>query len=294
MNRFWNRYTGPIIRQIKPRRILEIGAEAGLDTRHLLAHCRDTGCHLDIIETRPSQELIELLGLFGSEVCSLHVGKSTDLIDRIAAPDVVMLDGDHNWHTVYTELGMFKRQALADGQPIPLILAHDCAWPYARRDMYYNPDDFDDTQRRPYAYKGILPGVSALVDNGMNGWYANALHEGGVQNGVLTAIEDFVVASGGILLRTLPFFNGLGIIMPEERRTPELDALVDSFYSSDMLLETCKALEEDGMQMRAALYEERRRLEVRTDALERARRLLAERNTRIAELEAALAERASG
>lgn len=294
MNRFWSRYTGPLIRQVMPRRILEIGAEAGLDTRHLLAHCRDTACHLDIIETRPSQELTELLGQFGSEVCTLHVGKSTDLIETVPAPDVIMLDGDHNWQTVYTELGMFRRLALSEGRPIPIILAHDCAWPYARRDMYYNPEDFDDTQRRPYAYKGILPGVSELVDNGMNGWYANALHEGGPENGVLTAIEDFVEASGGVRLWTLPFFNGLGIIMPEERRTPELDTLVESFYSSESLLETCKALEEDGMRMRAALYEERRRLEVRTDALERARRLLTERSARIAELEAQLTERAQG
>ncbi len=294
MNRFWNRYTGPLIRELMPRRILEIGAEAGLDTRYLLMHCRDTGCHLDIIETLPSPELTDLLGQFGSEVCTLHVGKSTDLIGSIAAPDIVMLDGDHNWQTVYTELSLFRRRALADGQPIPLILAHDCAWPYGRRDMYYNPDDFDDSQRRPYAYKGIMPGVSELVDNGMNGWYANALEEGGPENGVLTAIEDFVTASGDIRLWVLPFFNGLGIIVPDARRTAGLEALIESFYSPDMLIETCKALEEDGMKMRAALYEERRRLEIRTDALQRARRLLNERNARISELEASLKEKAHG
>ena len=289
MNRFWTRFTGPLITLVRPRRILEIGAEAGLDTRHLLAFCRESGCHLDIVETVPSTELQALLADH-ADVATLHVGKSLDISPTIPSPDVVMLDGDHNWRTVYSELTSFRSRAQQDGRPLPIVLAHDCAWPYARRDMYYNPADFPESQRKPYAYKGIRPGVAELDDDGMNAWYANAIVEGGPENGVLTGIEDFVAASTGIQLWTLPFFNGLGIIVPDARMTPELRAMIDSFYSTESLLETCRALEEDGMNARCLIYEERRKLEQRTDALERARRLLADRAARIAELEATLAQ----
>lgn len=289
MNRFWDRYTGPLIQELAPRRIVEIGADHAWNTKHLLGYCRQTGAFLDIIDTVPSAELMRTVGDYGPQHYSLHAAMSVNVILQLEPCDVVMLDGDHNWRTVYTELSQFWLSAHRQGKAMPVVLAHDCAWPYARRDMYYNPEDFLENERHPYAYKGMLPGISELVDEGMNGTLANALFEGGPENGVLTAIEDFVEAHDGIRLWTLPFHNGLGIIVPEARLTEGLLGLVESFYTSEALLLACQEVEAFGMRTRAEMVTERTKLVRRTEALVRARALLEAKDLRIAELEAELA-----
>ena len=269
MHRFWNGYTRPLIDTLRPRRLLEIGAEFGWNTRHVLEYCRRAGAHLDVVDTAPLKSLLDTLAPYGEAEYTLHACKSVDVIPEIAPVDFVLLDGDHNWRTVYTELTQLWARAEREGATPPVVIAHDCAWPYARRDMYYSPDDWRDVERRPYAYRGIYPGVSELVDRGLNPQFANALEEGGSENGVLTGIEDFVAAQGGVTLKVLPFFNGLGLIIPQARVTPELQVLIDSFFSPPMLLEACKALEEDGMKVRVDLLEQRGLLTRRTEALQR-------------------------
>ena len=289
MHRFWNAYTQPLIETLQPRRLLEVGAEFGWNTRHVLEYCRRTGGHLDVIDTVPLKSLRDTIAPYEGVECTLHVRKSTDAIPDIAPVDFVLLDGDHNWRTVHTELNLIYGKAERGQVAPPLIIAHDCAWPYARRDMYYSPDDWREVERHPYAYRAIHPGVSELVDRGLNAQFANALVEGGPENGVLTAIEDFAASRDNVSLRVLPFFNGLGILIPDARRTPQLDALLNQFFSADMMTEACKALEEDGMKVRVDLLEHRRLLTQRTEALVRARRMLEERAAKIAELEARLA-----
>jgi hypothetical protein len=289
MNRFWDRYTGPIIREVAPSRIVEIGADLAWNTRHLLAYCRQNGAFIDVVDTVPSPDLMRTLAEYGPGEYALHVAKSVDAIPRLTPADIVMLDGDHNYRTVYAELSAFWLTAHSQGRVMPIILAHDCAWPYARRDMYYNPDDFTDGERHPYAYQGMLPGVRELVEDGMNGTLANALVEGGPQNGVLTAIEDFVAAHDDIRLWTLPFFNGLGMIIPELRLTDGLRALIESFYTPDALITACQEIEAYGMRSRAEMLTERKKLQRRTEALTRARALLQQKDERIAALEAELA-----
>jgi hypothetical protein len=120
---------------------------------------------------------------------------------------------------------------------------------------------------------------------------ANALHEGGPRNGVLTAIEDFIASHASpIALYKLPFFNGLGIMIPEERSTPELKALVEGFFTADALLQACMDIERDSMHVRAMLQQSEARLVLRTEALQRARTALA---AQTAELEILRAERVS-
>jgi hypothetical protein len=221
------------------------------------------------------------------EVHTYHESKSYDVISTLDTPDMLFLDGDHNWRTVFNELTQIYTRARKANATEPILLAHDCAWPYARRDMYYDPDAFLPEERHPYAYKGMLPGQSDLTDKGLNGRFANALHEGGPQNGVLTAIEDFMASwPTPISLTVLPFFNGMGIAVPEERRTPELDALLATFLSGEKLLEAVKAVERQTMIIIAEGLQRDATLIRRTDALRRARDLLAAQSARITDLEA--------
>ena len=88
-------------------------------------------------------------------------------------------------------------------------------------------------------------------------------------------------------LTRLPFFNGLGILVPQQRATPALQAVIDGFFEPAMLLETCERLERDAMQVRTDMAAQRLILTQRTEMLVRAR-------SRIAELEQALARSMAG
>jgi hypothetical protein len=292
VNRFWHRYIRPLIETAQPRRLMEIGADSGWNTRNILEYCRQTGAQADIIDPAPRPSLHEVLAAFGPAEYRYHPLKSVAAIPQLDTPDVALIDGDHNWATVYSELNLIHARAEQQQLPPPIVISHDVAWPYARRDMYYNPDDLEASQKHAYAYRGMLPGVNELVEHGMNGVLANALHEGGPRNGVLTAIEDYIASSGiDYTFRKLPFFNGLGILIPAARMTPSLQALVDSFFTAEGLLEACMAVEADGMHLRAILTQTESCLTRRTAALERAREAIEVQRQRVLELERQLAAR---
>jgi hypothetical protein len=286
MNRFWPRYIGPLFKTVQPKKIMEIGAEFGWNTRNILSYCRAHGAHADIIDPAPLPSLLEELAKFGPDEYRFLALKSLAAIPQLDSPDIALIDGDHNWATVFRELNLLHARAEQTGHAPPIVIAHDAAWPYARRDMYYSPDDLDGWQRHPYSYKGMVRGQSELDERGVNGWLANATHEGGPRNGVLTAIEDYIASAGiEFTFRTLPFFNGLGILVPAARMTPALQTLIDGFFSAQSMLAACEALEDDGMQLRAMLSQTEACLGRRTEALQRARAIIEAQRRHIAELE---------
>ena len=277
MQRFWGHYIKPIFETVEPKRVLEIGADAGWNTRNILSYCRATGTRADIVDPAPAPSLQAVLAEYREEH-TYHCLRSVQAIPALEAPDIALIDGDHNWWTVYRELELLYGLAAHRKAAPPIILLHDVAWPYARRDMYYDPDAIFPTERHAHAYIGVLPGVAELVETGMNGVLANATHEGGPRNGVLTAVEDFIASTGvDVAFYQLPFFNGLGILIPRERMTSPLQALVDSFYLPESLLEACVQLERNSMHLLAQLTQAQTLLTRRTEALKRARELLAQK-----------------
>jgi len=146
-----------------------------------------------------------------------HRAKSLDALPELGQCDVVLIDGDHNWYTVYHELVLLETHAAETGQPFPFILLHDVGWPYGRRDLYYDPDSIPAEYRQPFRRKGIRPHSTALVDvGGLNANLCNAIQEGTPCNGVLTAVEDFLKQTQQDLeLLTIPGFCGLGMLVPK-------------------------------------------------------------------------------
>src|SRR5262249_53979657 len=140
-----------------------------------------------------------------------HRDISLNVIDGLPAMDVALVDGDHNWYTVYHELRALRDVARREGTSLPMLVLHDVGWPYARRDLYYAPDRIPAEHRQPYARRGIVRGAEELVDTGgANAENCNAVHEGGPRNGVMTALDDFVTEHDrSVRVVVLPVYHGL-------------------------------------------------------------------------------------
>jgi hypothetical protein len=232
------------------REIVEIGAEFGGMSTILADYVAAEGGCLTSIDPAPKSEFVAW-----AEGCShcRHIAEpSLDAIDLLSDVDAWLIDGDHNWYTVYNELRKIEAASARDGKPL-LVFLHDIGWPSGRRDQYYAPDQIPEAFRHPYDYEGgALPSVGPLVPNrGFRGkgQFAFARHEGGPRNGVLTAVEDFVeelrAAGRGIALAEIPAVFGLGILF--ETGAPWGNALAERvipFHENGLL----RALEENRLR----------------------------------------------
>jgi hypothetical protein len=199
------------------RQIVEIGSEFGGMSQNLEAFAADAGGRLTTIDPAPKAEFTE----WAARATALrHIAApSLDTIRTLAEIDAWIIDGDHNWYTVYHELTAIESVSRRDGRPMLAIL-HDVGWPWARRDLYYAPETIPARYRHPYDYEGgVVPGEPYVVPHrgfrGM-GQFAPAIVEGGPQNGVLTAVEDFLadsLANGREYgFAEIPGVFGLGVI----------------------------------------------------------------------------------
>jgi len=212
---FWDVIVEPTLRRLRPRVIVEVGSEAANSTVRLAQFCRAQGALLHSIDPAPKFDVAsfsrEYEGYF-----QFHQAKSLEALPCIPTYDAVLIDGDHNWYTVFHELKLLEDRALKQSPAFPLVFLHDVGWPYARRDLYYDPTSIPAEFRQPYARKGMHPDQSRLLDaGGMNPNLCNALEEGTPRNGVLTAVEDFLAQTSIPLdFLLIPGLNGLGILIP--------------------------------------------------------------------------------
>lgn len=194
--------------------IVEIGAEFGGTTPIFAAHAASKGGTLTSIDPAPKQEFLDWVA---ANPHVRHVAApSLDVIDDQSAVDAWVIDGDHNWYTVYHELKAIDRVCARDGKPL-LVFLHDVCWPCARRDCYYAPDRIPAEFRHPHDFNGgATLGRGDLIPGGGfrgMGQFAWAVREGGVRNGVLTAVEDFKAEAGRELAYAeVPAVFGLGIL----------------------------------------------------------------------------------
>jgi hypothetical protein len=113
---------------------------------------------------------------------------------------------------------MIEKSAKKAGKQFPLVMLHDIGWPYGRRDLYYDPETIPVAYRKPYKRAGILLEHAVLAEQGgLNAHLNNAVYENNQQNGVLTAVEDFLEGNTQQLqFIKIPGLYGLGIIYPDE------------------------------------------------------------------------------
>ena len=222
MRRFFQPVIQPVLDMMAPARIVEIGAAEGANSAMVAKWCERHGARLDVIDTAPRFDV----STFEHEhpAAKVHVGRSLDVLPRLPLPEVALIDGDHNWYTVFNELKALERAAKGSGKPFPVCILHDTGWPYARRDLYYDPATIPEAHRQPWRRGPINPDHPGISDYGLNAHLCHAEQEGGPHNGVLTAIEDFISESADhIRTLHLPILFGLSVLIPQaaETRVPE-------------------------------------------------------------------------
>lgn len=174
----------PHINKKNYQSICEIGSSTGAASDKLLQLTKS-----DITIIDPCID-VDLIGKFQT-ISRVRIikGLSLDVLPSIAETfDCILIDGDHNWYTVYNELQAIDKYDLL--RPGGTIFFHDVGWPYGRRDMYYSLDSIPSEFVQPHSRGGVIRGQSALI-SGLSWPHDVALVEGGPRNGVLTGIEDF-------------------------------------------------------------------------------------------------------
>lgn len=285
MHRFWTSIIRPALDALRPRVVVEIGSREGHLTRPLLEWCAGNEAVAHVIDPLPPQDLEAWQQEFG-EVLVFHRELSLTALPRVHDAGAVLIDGDHNWYTVFNELSLLAGQAEGREERFPLVFLHDLEWPYGRRDLYYEPDTIPEGHRRPAQRLGLRPDEPGLsAGAGINAGFFNAVREDGERNGVLTAVEDFMEETDlSLTLTRVSGFHGLGVLISEGRlrANPEVSLVIESIRPSEALELHLKATERARIDERLAvesLREELRTVRSRLRAQVKKSSALSEKNT---------------
>ncbi len=242
---FWNTIVEPALLATGATRVIEIGALRG-DTTVRLLELLGPSSELHVIDPVPIFDPSEHARRFPGRYI-FHRDISHNVLPTLPPADAALVDGDHNWFTVYYELRMLRETARKAGTPMPLLIMHDVCWPYGRRDLYYAPQRIPEEFRQLHQTRGILPGHKELVqEGGLNPQLSNAVEEGGPRNGVMTALDDFAEEHDRPLrCVVLPVYHGLALVADQDLLDahPELAALLDRLDGAETRYELLELAE---------------------------------------------------
>lgn len=283
MYKFWDSIIEPALTILQPRSIVEIGTSDGRQTSRILDYCRTSGAVLHAIDPLPNFPVSEWIERYRPHFV-MHEDISLNVLGTIADCDAILIDGDHNWYTVYHELILLQKRA-ESGKKFPVVFLHDVGWPYARRDLYYDPERIPLAYRKPHARKGIRPDSGMLVEKGgMNANLWNAMEENDLQNGVLTAIEDFLKQTPlDLQFVAVPGLHGLGIIASAEilNTHPAFAAFFRDLQMSEPVRRHMNAVDRERIQYKLWEEEEQRARLAEWEAAEADRKILVEQKQQL-------------
>lgn len=189
-------------------KIVEIGAENGYNTSALLDYAVRRHILLDTVDPSLPENAKQLLQ---SPQFRFHQTVSGEYLAGNDRYHVIFMDGDHNYETVLTDLETIDRKRKQNC--IKVIFLHDVCWPWAYRDIYYGPERIKAPH--PYDYNiRVSPYEEERSEQGLSsGNYATALAEGGENNGVLCAVENFLKTTGPRWrFKSFPVLYGIGVL----------------------------------------------------------------------------------
>lgn len=160
MQYFWEWAVKPMLYYKRARKILEIGASLGHNTYKILKSFPDA--KITVID--PCLDLdLDLAAVFEHQPrVSICKGNSLDMLPVLSdAYDAILIDGDHNYYTVYNELKLIaERNLLA---PNGVIFLHDIGPPYGRKDMFYQPSSIPDEAKTSDAPQGVRTAIESFI-----------------------------------------------------------------------------------------------------------------------------------
>ena len=235
MNRMWDNILVPIIRKINSKCIVEIGSGTGINTKNILNYCVECDAKLISIDPNPNFDVSGFSEEY-SNFFTFYEELSLERLPLLENFDCVLIDGDHNWYTVYHELiSIYEKFS---NNNFPLIFLHDISWPYGRRDLYYNPKNIPAEYLNEYSKLGIILDNEELVtEGGINYNFFNANKENTPKNGVLTAIEDFLeFCPYDLDFHSFPIFYGLGIIHKKDLKLYDfIEKIIYSYQTMEFI-----------------------------------------------------------
>jgi len=161
-----------------------------------------------------------------------------DGIAQMPAVDAWFVHGHPNWFNVYHELAEIYETAKKNQQPM-MIFLQNVAWPCARRDWYASPNSIPENFRQPHTWNGDdAADAMKIMNSRENKTYACALKEGGERNGVLTAVEDFVLNHADEFYWALiPSIFGLGVLFSRNHpRASEVARIIAPYHQHPLLI----------------------------------------------------------
>ena len=227
----------PCLEAAEAKSVVEVGAYAGDLTGVLVEWAAGRDARVWAIDPSPQDRLVRL----AEESPNLELVRDTSLAALPGLPDMdaVIIDGDHNYYTVFHELRIIGERA--SGSDLPLLMFHDVSWPHGRRDDYYAPEAIPDEYRQPIAEGGgLFPGEPGVRSGGLP-YRRSAAREGGPRNGVLTAVEDFVAEDEDRRLAVVPVFFGLGVVWHREAPWADRVAELVAPWDRNPMLERLEA-----------------------------------------------------
>jgi cephalosporin hydroxylase len=256
---FFDRVVAPVLEAAGVKKVVEVGALRGETTVRLLDSLGPES-EIHVIDPVPAFDPSEHEKQFPGRYL-FYRELSHQTLATLPAMDAALIDGDHNWYTVYHELRLLSEAARRADQPLPVLILHDVCWPYGRRDLYYAPEQIPEEFRQPYAQRGMMKGQSELLKRGgLSPKMYNALTEGGPRNGVMTALDDFIAEYDRPLrLIVLPVYFGLAIVVEEERlaalpELAELFAWLESADGKDALIEIAEDNRLQGLTVQHGVF----------------------------------------
>ena len=264
---FWEMVVAPLVKATGAQRVVEVGALRGETTAKMFDQLGPTS-ELHVIDPLPQFDPEEHERQFPGRYV-FHRALSHEVLPDLPPVDVALIDGDHNWYTVYHELKMLDATARRAKRHLPLLVLHDVGWPYGHRDLYYEPSQIPEEFRQPHARAGLAPGYHhVLPEGGFNADLDNAIDGGGPRNGVMRALEDFLEEyDRPYRLAVLPFYYGLAIVVDEARlaEQPQIARILDHFESAPGRLRLLKLSERIRVDEQVHVHNWNRVLERRSD-----------------------------
>lgn len=278
----------PILQCVAPRQICEIGAYRGISTVALARLAAQNKGELLVVDPaiEPTDIAVE------ADHVKYFSMLSTEFLATPRNIDIFFIDGDHNYEVVSAELQLIVERHCETKAPI--LFVHDTGWPCARRDMYYDVSRIE--RSHPLLREPEIPLTEcefAPVRIALKRDVDFAQNEGGSQNGVQAAVEDFLDSNEKWTCAHLPSLYGMTVIWDEAGVSSELSGklrglrdLFDEIAPFLSILEFNRVFLLSELNRHGALWKmERHHKEELNDALSRANAALAEAKTRIAYLE---------